>query len=319
MLKKCMAIGMITGMVLLFTGILAPSASALSWGGISAQSDYGTYWVGRYETGQVSLTISYTPYFIAYFPLWVEIRVTESPSWLTVTPSQPTFPLQAKTSKTIPINLAVNTQDIKAGTVGKVSLEITGKIILGGELRQIDPAKVDIQVGYNPFTEVTLALTNPIARTAPDRELTFPIKVINWGNAPTTVTLTITNEVKGWQYIVSPQQIKVEAKKPGDTSYPEQTVMLTVTSPHGTAISYHNKWQGFTIQGVARSDAKYYTLQGGQWTPTTQEKEKITYFNAYATVLAKNKGFYVPGFDAILMIGVLGALAIFMSKKKRAN
>lgn len=116
---------------------------------------------------------------------------------------------------------------------------------------------------------------------------------------------------------MSPQQIKVEAKKPGDASFPEQTVMFTVTSPHGTGISYHNNWRGFTVEGSARTDAKYYTLQGGQWAPSQQDKEKVTIFTTYATVLAKNRGFYVPGFDAILLIGVLGALAVFMAKKKK--
>lgn len=308
---------MVIGVTFLFTAIAIPPASAVSWGNISAESSYGTYWLGRYETGEISLSVSYTPYFVAYFPLWVEIQITQSPSWLTVTPSQSTFALQARANTNIQILLAVNTHDIKAGTTGNVELYLTGKIILGGQLRTIDPARVNILVGYNPFTEISLTLANPIARTAPDRELAFPIKVVNWGNAPTTVTLGITNDENGWEYIVSPQQIKVEAKKSGDASYPEQTVMFTVTSPHGTGVSYHNNWQGFTVEGSARTDAQYYTLQGGQWAPSQQDKEKITIFTTYATVLAKNKGFYVPGFDVILLVGVLGALALFMAKKKK--
>ena len=93
--------------------------------------------------------------------------------------------------------------------------------------------------------------------------------------------------------------------------------MFTVTSPHGTAISYHNNWQGFTIEGSARTDAQYYTLQSGQWTTSQQDKEKVTVFTTYATVLAKNRGFYVPGFDALLLIGVLGIFAIFMARKRK--
>lgn len=316
MLKKCKALGMIIGVVFLFTAILIPPASAISWGSIQAEPNYGTYWLGRYETGQVTLTIEYVPYFIAYFPLWVEIQVTKSPTWLTVTPSPSTFALQRQTSARVQILLAVNTHDIEAGETGNVELYITGRIILGGQLRTIDPQRVPILVGYNPFTEVTIQVTKPIERTAPDKELTFPMRVINWGNTPTTVTFTVTSGESDWEVVPS-QPVKIPPKKPGDSAYPEQTVMLTVTSPHGTAISYHNDWEGFTIEGFARSDAPYYELSGGEWGKIKTDKEGITIYTTYANLLAKNRGFYVPGFDALLLIGVLGALALFMARKRK--
>lgn len=137
--------------------ILLPSVSAFPWGKIDAQVDYdGIYYLSRYDSGNVNLSVSYIPYYIvAYFPIWVEINVIEHPLWLTVAPSESTFALQVEASQTIPIGLGVNVnaRHVTSGVIGRVTLEITGKLLLGPKLfREIDPAKVYIQVGYTPLT-----------------------------------------------------------------------------------------------------------------------------------------------------------------------
>lgn len=148
---KCILVVCVVG--ILSEGIIAvlpSSVSAISWGKMDAQTDYeGIYYLKRYDSGQVNLSIIYTPYFTAYFPIWVEVMVTENPSWLTATPSQSTFLLHAESSKTIPIMFLVNTHNVEPGSIGRVALQITGEPLRGGSLRQIDPAKVYFLVGYN--------------------------------------------------------------------------------------------------------------------------------------------------------------------------
>ncbi|HHH78173.1 MAG TPA: hypothetical protein ENL18_03055 [Thermoplasmatales archaeon] len=316
--RKSLALGVIFGVaVLLSSSVLSPVADALDWGAMNASPNVTPYYIDRYGSGSLTLTVGYSAFFFQYFPVWVEINIVQCPSWLTVTPSQKTFVLQKGESKGIKIGLALNQQDIQAGDLQTVEFEVTGRIILGGELRQVATGKADIQVGVNPYTQITLEIAKPIERTAPDRELTFPITVKNWGNAQTTVTLSLTDDPGSWKYIINPQQIILPAKKPGDTNPTEQVASLTLTSPHGTVISYHNAWQGIAIQAVARTDGKYYILQGDHFEVSQQDKEKVTIFNGYATMLAKNKGFYVPGFDSILLIGALVAIAMVMRKKKQ--
>ncbi|MDD3492558.1 MAG: hypothetical protein PHU95_00540 [Candidatus Thermoplasmatota archaeon] len=319
MLKKSITFGVLLGtFMLLSTAVFAPMAEALDWGAMSASPNVTPYYIDRYGSGSLTLTVSYSAFFFQYFPVWVEINVVRSPSWLTVTPSQKTFVLQKDESKPVKISMALSQQDVYAGSLETVEFEVTGRIILGGEVRQIATGKADIQVGVNPYTQVTLQIAKPIERTAPDRELTFPITVKNWGNADTTVTLSLTDDdLGGWKYIINPQQILLPGKKPGDANPPEEVASLTLTSPHGTAVSYHNDWQGIALQAVARTQAKYYVLQGSQFEVSQQDKETVTVFNAYATMLAKNKGFYLPGFEAVILIGALAAIVLVMRRKRQ--
>lgn len=72
------------------------------------------------------MTVSYEPYFFQYFPIWAEVSVVQSPSWLTVSPSQTTFPLQQGETQTDDIMLAVS-DDVETGTIGLVELAVEGR------------------------------------------------------------------------------------------------------------------------------------------------------------------------------------------------
>lgn len=319
MLKKSLTLGVMFGVaILLSSTLLSPAADAIGWGAMSASPDITPFYLERYGSDSLTLTVSYSAFFFQYFPVWVEINVVKCPDWLTVTPSQKTFVLSKDVgSKNIKISMALNQQDIQAGDLQIVEFEVIGRIILGGQLREVTTGKAEIQVGVNPYTQITLEIAKPIERTAPDRELTFPITVKNWGNADTTVTLSLTDKPGEWQSIINPAQLILPAKKPGDPNPTEQVASLTLTSPHGWGLSYHNDWQGIALQAAARTQGKYYVLEGDRFKVSSQDKETITIFNSYTTMLAKNKGFYVPGFDSILLIGALVAIALVMKKKKQ--
>ncbi|HEC82614.1 MAG TPA: hypothetical protein ENI53_01860 [Thermoplasmatales archaeon] len=213
--------------------------------------------------------------------------------------------------------MQVKQHDIHAGQSDKVDIVVRGKLVTGGLFRQIDEAKLSLIVGYNPFTEIAISSPQPIERTAPDRELPFVINIYNYGNSRVIVDLTAEKEPGEWRYVISPSTVVIEPKQPGDETFPYAPVTVTLTSPHGTAISYHNDWEDFAIKAKARSEAPYYEYQGGRWVRRTDEIDLVTTYESTAYFLAKNKGFYVPGFDAIIMIAGISLAGLIFAKKKK--
>lgn len=320
MLKRTITIGVLLGTVMLLsTALLAPAAQAIEWGAMSASPDISPFYVNRYGGDSFTLTVTYEPFFFQYFPVWAQIEVVKSPGWLTVSPTQPTFPLQSGARKDVKINLALSEQDVEAPSLSSVTIQVTGRIVLGGELREVATAKTDILVGVNPFTQITVSIAKPIERSSPDQELTFPVTVENWGTAQTRVTLQATDVPDDWtDPIISPQQIILDAKKPGDPNPPEKTVSFTVTTPHGTGISYHNKRETFLLQAHAQSFADYWVKEGNQFQKSSKDPENIKQATVYARMMVKNRGFYVPGFEAIVLIGALAVLVLVI-RRRRSN
>ncbi|HHF55514.1 MAG TPA: hypothetical protein ENL42_01180 [Thermoplasmatales archaeon] len=303
----------LAGVVLL----LSQSSHAISWGKIDATADTSIAYVERYGLQEIRLTVEYQPYYIGYMPAYVEVSIEGSPSWLTVIASPQTFVLQPRTPKQVTLIMQVKEHDIQAGQSGTVDVTVRGRIVAGGMFRTIDEAKLSIIVGYNPYTEIAISAVQPIERTSPDRELPFIINIYNYGNSRVIVDLTAEKEPGDWKYVISPSTVIIEPKQPGDETFPYATVTITLTSPHGTAISYHNDWEDFSIKARARSEAPYYEYQGGKWVRRTDEIPLITQYETTAYFLAKNKGFYVPGFDAIIMIAGLAIAGLLIARKKK--
>ncbi len=293
------------------------SAQAISWGKIDATPSMTTAYVERYGQEEISLSVQYKPYYFGFMPVFVEVSVVGSPSWLTVAPNPQTFVLKPDESFTVRVLMKVSEHDVVAGTSGTVELSLQGHLVSGGALRQIDGAKLTLVVTYNPFTEIAIRAVKPIERTAPDRELPFTIDIINYGNSRIIVDLSPEKEPTGWKYVISPPTVVIEPKKPGDETFPYETVTITLTSPHGTAISYHNDWESFSIKAKALAETPYFTKQGGSWSRTSQEIELVNTHTVTAYFLAKNKGFYVPGFDVVFLIAGIAIVALLMGRRKK--
>lgn len=297
---------------------LSQGANAIPWGKIDAVPDSPAMYVQRYEVQQMQVSVKYTPYLFGYLPVYVEVSIEGSPEWLVVTASPQTMVLSPGKQEYVTLALGVRKHDITAGDRGEVIVAVRGRLVTGGIFRQIDEAKFSIQVAYNPFTEIAVSAVQPIERTAPDRELPFILHIYNYGNSPVVVDLTAEKEPgEGWKYIINPSTVKIEPKQPGDETYPYATVTVTLTSPHGTVISYHNDWTQFIIKAKAKSEAPYWEYQGGKWVRRTDDIDLVTSYETYVYCMAKNKGFYVPGFDAIFLIAGLAIVGLLMAKKKK--
>ncbi|MEM1514163.1 MAG: hypothetical protein QXN45_04715 [Candidatus Thermoplasmatota archaeon] len=298
-----------------FSIILASNSSAISWGKIDATPSSSIAYVERYGQEEISLDVVYSPYLLGFMPIYVDVSATY-PDWLTVASNPQTFVLKPGEHYTVKVLLKVSKHDVVAGTSSTVEISLTGRLITGGALRQIDEAKVTLVVGYNPFTEIAIRSVTPIERTAPDRELTFIVEVVNYGNSRVIVNLYPEKEPDGWNYVISPPQVVIDPKKAGDETFPYETVKITLTSPHGTAISYHNKWQDFAISAKATSETPYWVKRGGTWSRSTEEIELVNTHTVTAYFLAKNRGFYIPGFDSILLIAGIFIAFLLLRKRK---
>ncbi len=135
--------------LLVISIILLPSANAFPWGEIDVELGHeGIYHLNENGEGELELSIKYEPYFIAYFPIWAEIKVLENPSWLVVTASEKAFALQPRESKSILISLQAKSSDEGVDN-GEVLIEVVGRT-LHGFLRSIESGRIFIEVKYEP-------------------------------------------------------------------------------------------------------------------------------------------------------------------------
>jgi hypothetical protein len=250
-------------------------------------------------------------------PAYVEVNIEGSPAWLTVVASPKTFVLDPETTKRVSITMKVNQNDINAGQSGTIDIALTGRLVTGGLFRTLDRATLQILAGYNPFTEITISSVRPIARTAPDKELPFVVDVYNYGNSNVIVDFSLDKEPEKWDYVISPASVVIPPKAAGDETFPYETVRVTLTSPHGGVISYHNDWENFVVLAKARSEAPYYEYSGGKWQETTEQIVQKTYYEARGFFLAKNRGFYVPGFDVLFLLAGLAVAGVLVARKRK--
>ncbi|MGC9308020.1 MAG: hypothetical protein ACP5FL_04500, partial [Thermoplasmatota archaeon] len=117
----------------------------ISWGQMQVDMDEQEVTVTRYGGGEAHMTVSYQPFFFQYFPVWAEVSVVRSPSWLTVSSSQTTFPLQQGETKTDDIALALR-DDVEKGTVGLVEIEVEGLTTILPSLLAINEARASFIV-----------------------------------------------------------------------------------------------------------------------------------------------------------------------------
>jgi len=115
------------------------------WGELCAQVDKQVIQIERYSTKIVNMNITYRPYFIQYFPVWVEISVVHAPPWLVVVPSVKEFIIQRGETRTVKIHLAI-IEDVENGTNDFVMLEIYGRNLILPSLLDIAYARTSFAV-----------------------------------------------------------------------------------------------------------------------------------------------------------------------------
>ncbi len=320
-MKMKLSVLIIVGMMIASaTMVLIPKSSAqISWGRIGLSAKPGIYYIDRYGTGTIKLTAEYIPLItegVLYASVTLEVI---SPDWLKVSLSKRDFEIKTKAGmkEEAILTLHIARPTVEAGTQATVSVTARGELMVKAG-RTLKPTTIDIPVIYNPFTEIEISAKPSIEEAAPDTKIEFPVIIRNVGNAASTVTFALggTAEDAGWRLSMSPPSVKVWPATIEGESPPPETAILTLYSPHGTAISYHNKMEDVTITATARCDAPYYEYVGGEWVKVTEPMEYYTSFSIQQKVLSKNEGFYVPGFEVLPLIAALGIAIILIRKRK---
>lgn len=156
-----------------------------------------------------------------------------------------------------------------------------------------------VTVGY--YDSLSVNVQNPIQRAAPQREISFTLSISNFGNADTRVLFSIpegegpNKEKHDWNHVLPTAQV-IPTAVGGANNVLDTT--FTVTTPAKTG--WNNILDGYTIQMSPQAEID----SSAKGTPIT------------ATVLVRVRGVYVPGFEAVAVIGgLLGAVALVRSRR----
>ena len=237
----------------------------------------------------------------------VSLTAKEAPPWATVVinPPQVVMTFAADTDSPAGAATASDTKEfdvlVSASDLAPAFQE--GTIVIEAVSSAVDPtlergtasARASVRASY--FSIIDVALPESIRVDRPQTPVSFPISVTNLGNGPTKVSFELlTQPVDGDKMQVSPpQSLTLEARQTGGSQITKEAV-LQVQTPFKNG--YMNEPRSIVLK-VTSHYATDTQLQGASET---------------VTMLVTTKGFYVPGPDPLLLVGLVGAAAAFVRR-----
>ncbi len=277
-------------------------ATNISW---STANDTQEPLVPRGEMRQLELKIEYYvtagPVGKALFNLLynnrqvnIRLEIVEKSSWCTASLAKST--VHATTSMdhreySTYLNIQVD-DDAPAYSLGYIKIKATVDAI-GPIDAFVEEFDLNFQPAYLPMINNELTEGNS-KKIAPLGTAVFPIEIENMGNARTKVFLNVENIPEGWIAIVTDEVTIDEGKGSKATAY------LTIKPPKG--FGYHYNEESIRVS----------------LTPARAENIQDKGAKTYVTVIVESRGFSTPGFESIIFIGALLAVAmIFKLKRKK--
>jgi len=231
-----------------FSLVLFPNVAGLKWGKIDIKLNNGdTYYIERYEEANIPLTLTYIPYYVAYYPIWAEIKIIDKPSWISVTNEEACFLLYPKSEKTITVTFKMIAGKIGSDAEGKVTLLVTGRILTRHLFREIEPAKVEITVKYK-LNPPVINIVYPKDNATVKGVVVIRGKVI--GEEVNSVEIKIDDgnwkEVKGnayWEYVLDTRKLDngihvVKARIFDGVDYSTTSIRINVKNKNTLATSW---------------------------------------------------------------------------------
>lgn len=159
------------------------------------------------------------------------------------------------------------------------------------------------QLTVDYFPSLNYLPTQVLQKTGQNKQIGFPVRIVNFSNGPTRVSATIGAEGTGGLSVSPPLgEVYLESKATnGPTADVEETVAITVLTPSKNG--YTNKVHSFGIKFHARSD--------------TAGDHLVHDVPMVFTV--KIQGVYVPGFDVTSMVGALGVALLGIGFARRRD
>lgn len=231
----------------------------------------------------------------------VTYTVTNQPSWATVTFSPSTdiltFPPPSGASGTAEASRQFTITVYASGDAPAFTpapLEITA---VTSSTTSVDTASgkglASIEADY--FSLLDVALGERIRIERPQVAANFPLTITNLGNANTRVSFELVEATNGLQ-VPPPSSQVLQSKQAGGTQN-SATIPITVQTPYKNG--YMNQPGTVTMKILSS-----YALDPKKKGPDEQ-----------VSILLTTKGFYVPGLEIPLLIGLLGVSAVVLRRR----
>lgn len=148
-------------------------------------------------------------------------------------------------------------------------------------------------VGYYSLIQATIPET--LKKGSPYQQIIYPVTVTNLGNGRTKIFFDAKNIPARWQ-ITLPAPIILESRQQGG-KLTSQTVNVVIFTPY--------KFGYQTDVGSIKIDV----------TSTSAEETTIKGDSTSINTLTLSKGFYMPSFDLIIIMGAIGTATIFFKRR----
>lgn len=260
--------------------------------------------LGPFIALPIAIEYSYAPSSGAIAPTPIQLSVTQSPPWAvaTVSPTtvfadvslQPGGAQQTKVTGLQSFVLVTATQDAPAFTQGII--EITANAPPNGNL-DASQRSVQIPIQADFFSILEANTPNAIQKAKPQALVSYPVTVTNFGNAQTKVDFSIDEGgiPEKWQ-VALPPPVTLQARQQGQTQN-TRTVNVQIQTPFQNG--YMNVVGAITVR--LRSN---YALDA-----------KVVGDSTIVSTLTTTKGFYVPGFEPLLALMAVGAVAAALAQR----
>ncbi len=229
----------------------------------------------------------------------IQYTVKNAPSWasVTITPQSdviapPSTPGQSE-STTVSFTVIISASD-QAPAFSPSTLEIQAiatKPAAGAAATGV--GSVPIQAGFFSIIDVQLAESIKVDR--PQTPVIFPLTITNFGNANTKVSFEVLQKTESLEVPV-PVPVTLQSKQAGGNII-TATVPLTIQTPYKNGYMNEVGVVNYKITSAYALDPK---LKGDE---------------TVVSVLVTTKGFYMPGFEPLVLVGILGAAAMFMRRR----
>lgn len=306
-IKTLMNILILGSLVLGVFAVLAPTASAQQQGGltitVTPPSDpIKPLRAPTIVSGSVSMVADGTV-FTGVTGVQVTYSVSKAPSWATViispatdifAPGQPQPGTQVTVTK--PISISITTTDLApAFAPDSIEISATSTPTPGGKAVN---GKQSFPISADYFSIVDVNLQEAVKIDRPQQPVVFNLKVTNFGNANTKVTVTPGDHSENLQ-VAAPVPVILQSKQTGGSQI-STDIPLTIQTP------YHNGYLNEVGQATYKITSAYAL------------DSKLTGDASQVTVVLTTRGFYVPGFEPVLAIGSLAVVGAILAFRRRA-
>ena len=222
----------------------------------------------------------------------IHLEINNQPTWANVYFSSPDIladiPFEGETPVNKTVNLIISPK-VEAPAEPQ-SLDITAS---SQTLKRLNGFSQSINIPFTPSFIPTIAITmdEPIRTVGPHQSVNFNIQITNSGNKITRVTPVIIGADSAWTPTINPPQFEIQPNQ-------ANTFTFSIITPFD--FGWHNQYGRFEIN----FDAQVYPFVSGS--PTS---------NQSVYVVVNNHGFSTPGFEAVIFIIAIFAVALILQKR----